>query len=133
MSNPAGDTKNNDDLQQQQSNNSNNNNQLVADDSSAPPVVQVHRKKQWTWGRLFGNFCPKFCNDNANAEERRVVRGADHEFNAQFGHCDNSITTSHYNFITFLPLNLFEQFRRLANVYFLVLVILQVCHQNSKF
>ena len=34
--------------------------------------------------------------------------------------------TSKYNIITFLPLNLFEQFLRIANFYFLVLVIFQV-------
>lgn len=39
---------------------------------------------------------------------------------------NNAIKTSKYNILTFLPLNLFEQFRRLANAYFLFLMILQV-------
>lgn len=39
---------------------------------------------------------------------------------------DNHIKTSKYNVFTFLPLNLFEQFQRVANAYFLVLLILQV-------
>lgn len=38
----------------------------------------------------------------------------------------NSIKTSKYNLLTFLPLNLFEQFQRIANAYFLFLLILQV-------
>ncbi len=38
----------------------------------------------------------------------------------------NEISTSKYNLITFLPKNLFEQFRRLANAYFLLLLCLQV-------
>nr|XP_021144013.1 phospholipid-transporting ATPase IC-like [Columba livia] len=38
----------------------------------------------------------------------------------------NAIKTYRYNLITFLPLNLFEQFKRAANFYFLVLLILQV-------
>lgn len=38
----------------------------------------------------------------------------------------NSIKTSKYNMFTFLPLNLFEQFQRIANTYFLFLLILQV-------
>uniref|UniRef100_A0A672T312 Phospholipid-transporting ATPase n=1 Tax=Sinocyclocheilus grahami TaxID=75366 RepID=A0A672T312_SINGR len=38
----------------------------------------------------------------------------------------NSIKTSKYNPFTFLPLNLFEQFQRIANAYFLFLLILQV-------
>ncbi|XP_075040995.1 phospholipid-transporting ATPase IC-like [Mixophyes fleayi] len=37
----------------------------------------------------------------------------------------NEIKTSKYNVITFLPLNLWEQFRRIANAYFLFLLIIQ--------
>ena len=36
------------------------------------------------------------------------------------------MSTSKYNVITFLPKNLFEQFQRLANAYFIVLLILQL-------
>ena len=36
----------------------------------------------------------------------------------------NSITTTKYNLVTFLPKNLFEQFQRIANAYFLVMSIL---------
>ena len=39
---------------------------------------------------------------------------------------DNYIKTSKYTLFTFLPVNLFDQFRRLANTYFLILLILQV-------
>ena len=39
---------------------------------------------------------------------------------------NNHIKTSKYTALTFLPLNLFEQFQRLANFYFLCLLILQV-------
>lgn len=38
----------------------------------------------------------------------------------------NCIMTSKYNIITFLPVNLFEQFQEVANTYFLFLLILQV-------
>ncbi|KAJ7335243.1 hypothetical protein JRQ81_013184 [Phrynocephalus forsythii] len=41
----------------------------------------------------------------------------------------NAIRTYKYNPITFLPLNLFEQFKRVANFYFLVLLILQAIPQ----
>ncbi|KAM5191560.1 phospholipid-transporting ATPase IK [Mantella aurantiaca] len=40
-------------------------------------------------------------------------------------HADNSIKTSKYNIFTFIPLNLFEQFHRVANLYFLFIIILQ--------
>lgn len=39
---------------------------------------------------------------------------------------NNAIKTSKYNIFTFLPLNLFEQLSRLANAYFLFLMVLQV-------
>ncbi|KAI4821411.1 hypothetical protein KUCAC02_029345, partial [Chaenocephalus aceratus] len=38
----------------------------------------------------------------------------------------NAIKTSKYNPFTFLPLNLFEQFQRIANAYFLFLLVLQI-------
>lgn len=42
------------------------------------------------------------------------------------GFQNNYIKTSKYSVLTFLPLNLFEQFQRLANFYFLCLLVLQV-------
>jgi hypothetical protein len=38
----------------------------------------------------------------------------------------NSITTTKYSLISWLPKSLWEQFRRIANVYFLVISILMV-------
>ena len=46
---------------------------------------------------------------------------------------NNYISTSKYNLITFFPKNLFEQFQRLANAYFLVLLILQVSQSALSF
>uniref|UniRef100_A0A7N8X0F4 Phospholipid-transporting ATPase n=1 Tax=Mastacembelus armatus TaxID=205130 RepID=A0A7N8X0F4_9TELE len=43
----------------------------------------------------------------------------------------NAIKTSKYNLFTFLPLNLFEQFQRIANAYFLFLLVLQVRETNA--
>uniref|UniRef100_A0A671EMS6 Phospholipid-transporting ATPase n=1 Tax=Rhinolophus ferrumequinum TaxID=59479 RepID=A0A671EMS6_RHIFE len=44
----------------------------------------------------------------------------------------NAIKTSKYNIFNFLPLNLFEQFQRLANAYFLILSIFQLIPQISS-
>ncbi|KAJ2808246.1 hypothetical protein H4R21_000131 [Coemansia helicoidea] len=41
-------------------------------------------------------------------------------------YCTNAITTAQYTLLTFLPVNLARQFRRVANIYFLVLTILQL-------
>lgn len=48
------------------------------------------------------------------------------EFNAQFNYAKNFIKTSKYTLINFIPYNLFEQFQRLANFYFLCLLVLQL-------
>ncbi|XP_009071430.1 PREDICTED: phospholipid-transporting ATPase ID-like, partial [Acanthisitta chloris] len=44
----------------------------------------------------------------------------------------NCIKTSKYNVVTFLPVNLFEQFQEVANTYFLFLLILQLIPQISS-
>uniref|UniRef100_A0A8C4I054 Phospholipid-transporting ATPase n=1 Tax=Dicentrarchus labrax TaxID=13489 RepID=A0A8C4I054_DICLA len=50
----------------------------------------------------------------------------------KFSMSTNAIKTSKYNLFTFLPLNLFEQFQRIANAYFLFLLVLQVIPQISS-
>uniref|UniRef100_A0A8C7XEH1 Phospholipid-transporting ATPase n=1 Tax=Oryzias sinensis TaxID=183150 RepID=A0A8C7XEH1_9TELE len=59
------------------------------------------------------------------------VCAVDVKANNRFNY-NNAIRTSKYNIFTFLPLNLFEQFRRLANAYFLFLLILQMIPQVSS-
>uniref|UniRef100_A0A3B3WPU5 Phospholipid-transporting ATPase n=1 Tax=Poecilia mexicana TaxID=48701 RepID=A0A3B3WPU5_9TELE len=56
----------------------------------------------------------------------------DREYNRSFKYATNAIKTSKYNFFTFLPLNLFEQFQRIANAYFLVLLVLQLIPEISS-
>ncbi|XP_077253385.1 putative phospholipid-transporting ATPase 5 [Tasmannia lanceolata] len=43
-----------------------------------------------------------------------------------FRYPNNSISMTKYNFVTFLPKSLFEQFRRVANLYFLLAAVLSV-------
>ncbi|XP_044249965.1 phospholipid-transporting ATPase ID isoform X7 [Drosophila takahashii] len=59
-------------------------------------------------------------------ENERRIRANDKEFNAQFKYHNNYIKTSKYSLFTFLPFNLLEQFQRLANFYFLCLLVLQL-------
>ncbi|NXD16949.1 AT8B3 ATPase, partial [Nothocercus nigrocapillus] len=54
------------------------------------------------------------------------------QFRKKFAFCltkkkyaDNAIKTAKYNILTFLPLNLYEQLHRKANVYFLFVILLQ--------
>eukprot|EP01028_Stygiella_incarcerata_P000387 TRINITY_DN1044_c0_g1_i2.p1 TRINITY_DN1044_c0_g1~~TRINITY_DN1044_c0_g1_i2.p1 ORF type:complete len:1227 (-),score=333.71 TRINITY_DN1044_c0_g1_i2:190-3870(-) len=51
------------------------------------------------------------------------LRANEAAFNASQGFPSNYIRTTKYTILTFLPLNLWEQFHRLSNVYFLVSMI----------
>ncbi|KAK3153697.1 hypothetical protein QOZ80_2BG0179880 [Eleusine coracana subsp. coracana] len=54
----------------------------------------------------------------------RTVYCNDREANAPVGYKGNSVSTTKYSVLTFLPKGLFEQFRRVANLYFLMISIL---------
>ncbi|XP_059808713.1 phospholipid-transporting ATPase ID isoform X2 [Hypanus sabinus] len=73
----------------------------------------------------------KFCRDKLVEEERRVIAN-NREYNEKFEYASNRIKTSKYNIITFLPINLFEQFQRVANAYFLFLLLLQLIPHISS-
>lgn len=88
------------------------------------------------------------------AENERRIRANNREYNAHFKYAvslpppqnefyahanqlidrlchptttqNNYIKTSKYSWLTFLPLNLLEQFQRIANFYFLCLLLLQL-------
>ncbi|XP_028376804.1 phospholipid-transporting ATPase FetA-like [Phyllostomus discolor] len=70
--------------------------------------------------------------ETQSGEQERYLQANNKEFNTMFGYPDNTIKTSKYNVFNFLPLNLFEQFQRLANAYFLILLILQLIPQISS-
>ncbi|EGD80945.1 ATP10A protein [Salpingoeca rosetta] len=57
-------------------------------------------------------------------DKERIVQPHNHEVAFEKGYAHNGIRTTKYTLVTFLPKNLFEQFHRLANVYFLFIVIL---------
>ena len=56
---------------------------------------------------------------------KRVVFLNDDERNSKYPYPSNYIKTTTYTIITFLPIGLLMQFRRLANIYFLIVAILQ--------
>lgn len=67
--------------------------------------------------------------DDANA--LRMVHIVDHDRNAVYQYCDNTIVTASYSLLPLslhfvLYKNLFEQFQKAANVYFLCISIMQV-------
>ncbi|KAK2842419.1 hypothetical protein Q5P01_012619 [Channa striata] len=73
-----------------------------------------------------------FWGRNKYVEKERRVKANARDFNDKFSYADNRIKTSKYNMFTFLPINLFEQFQRVANAYFLVLLILQLIPEISS-
>ncbi|XP_058851089.1 phospholipid-transporting ATPase ID-like isoform X3 [Acipenser ruthenus] len=75
---------------------------------------------------------PSFQRDINRLEEERHVKANDRDYNGKFPYADNRIKTSKYHIVTFLPINLFEQFQRVANAYFLFLLILQLIPQISS-
>ncbi|KAM6967433.1 phospholipid-transporting ATPase ID [Aplochiton taeniatus] len=89
-----------------------------------PIVLPLQRKKQQGFDAAKAK--------KKGAEEERRVRANDREYNEKFQYASNCIMTSKYNIITFLPVNLFEQFQEVANTYFLFLLILQLIPQISS-
>lgn len=59
-------------------------------------------------------------------EEGRTIYVNDAESNIPFKYARNKVTTAKYTIITFFPKNLFEQFCRLANIYFIIISALQL-------
>ncbi|CAF2564090.1 unnamed protein product [Rotaria sp. Silwood2] len=74
-------------------------------------------------------FC---CMKNKVATANRIIKANDPIYNGSKKFSKNRISTTKYNIITFLPKNLFEQFRRLANAFFLFLLILLFIPQISS-
>ncbi|XP_069480865.1 probable phospholipid-transporting ATPase IM [Ambystoma mexicanum] len=70
--------------------------------------------------------------DHHHLEEERRIRANDRAYNERFQYANNRIKTSKYTILTFLPINLFEQFQRVANAYFLFLLILQLIPEISS-
>ncbi|KFV94101.1 putative phospholipid-transporting ATPase IK, partial [Eurypyga helias] len=71
-------------------------------------------------------------------EVRANDRNYHMQFKKKFAFCltkkkyaGNAIKTAKYNILTFLPLNLYEQFHRMANVYFVFVILLQTFPEIS--
>ncbi|XP_076803387.1 phospholipid-transporting ATPase ID-like isoform X1 [Clavelina lepadiformis] len=65
-------------------------------------------------------------------EHQRDLVANDSVYNAKFNYAINEIKTSRYTWYNFIVLNLFEQFHRVVNIYFVVLLILQYIPQISS-
>ncbi|KAK7819076.1 hypothetical protein U0070_002388 [Myodes glareolus] len=85
---------------------------------------------------MFFSFSFKDCTWQVKANDRKFHEQP-HFMNTKFfcikesKYANNAIKTYKYNGFSFLPLNLFEQFKRAANFYFLILLILQAIPEIS--
>ncbi|CAB0014761.1 unnamed protein product [Nesidiocoris tenuis] len=95
------------------------------------------------WGKLlfwksrrrdkyYNRRSPSARPSRSGKETERKIKANDRQFNSQFKYANNYIQTSKYSLVTFIPLNLLEQFQRLANFYFLCLMVLQMINVISS-
>uniref|UniRef100_A0A7N6AGJ7 Phospholipid-transporting ATPase n=1 Tax=Anabas testudineus TaxID=64144 RepID=A0A7N6AGJ7_ANATE len=75
-------------------------------------------------------FCTTLGGDERRVDSRTIFvghrSGPNNEAFIPPKFCDNRIVSSKYTVWNFLPKNLFEQFRRIANFYFLIIFLVQV-------
>jgi len=69
---------------------------------------------------------PLLAEDAQPPEENRVLYLNSLKKNASQEFAQNEVCTTKYNVFTFLPKNLWEQFQRVANIYFLFISLLQI-------
>uniref|UniRef100_A0A914WZM0 P-type ATPase N-terminal domain-containing protein n=1 Tax=Plectus sambesii TaxID=2011161 RepID=A0A914WZM0_9BILA len=81
---------------------------------------------------IFDRCCCALRRRKKPKETERRLKANDRPYNEQYRYTDNYIKTSKYNMFSFVPKNLFEQFQRLANAYFIILMILQLIPQISS-
>lgn len=71
----------------------------------------------------------QICTKKETVQKNVVVRFIEKALGLHFHQGEfatNEIRTAKYTLLTFLPVNLFEQFMRVANLYFLIMAILQL-------
>ncbi|KAG7843668.1 hypothetical protein KL941_004650 [Ogataea angusta] len=64
-------------------------------------------------------------HNNTDDTSPRTIYINDPQTNARLGYYDNHISTTKYNFVTFVPKFLFEQFSKYANLFFLFTSVIQ--------
>ncbi|XP_057812071.1 probable phospholipid-transporting ATPase 4 [Salvia miltiorrhiza] len=94
------------------------------------------RKQKLKWSKLYTFSCLRASADDSAPADKllgqpgfsRVVHCNEPQLHRSkpYKYSDNYVSTTKYNVVTFLPIALFEQFRRVANLYFLLAAILSL-------
>lgn len=115
----------------------NNNNGYVGmenpfdDQNAAPKIKDTQNGSDFDIRRIFKrlkNTVTGRSYKNAETSEHkgpRHIHIMDHGANSSYGYYGNYISTTKYNFATFIPKFLFEQFSKYANLFFLFTSIIQ--------
>ncbi|KAF9552998.1 hypothetical protein EC968_000263, partial [Mortierella alpina] len=86
-----------------------------------PASAKVHKAPT-----ALSSFLARFTGSSAaNQEGIRIIHLNNAERNAQAKYLHNRISTSKYNYFTFLPKFLYEQFSKYANIFFLFTACIQ--------
>ena len=83
-----------------------------------------------------GQNNPGNSNNNAiapdQAQDKMTVNFGSSEFDPELRKLSNKVSTTKYTILTWIPLSLFYQFKRAANVYFLIITILTTLPFSPK-
>ncbi|XP_055524326.1 phospholipid-transporting ATPase IF isoform X2 [Wyeomyia smithii] len=92
--------------------------ELGLNELQAPVQGETYRRSFWCWGK--GNRVSQ------EADSLSIKVGGENHDKKPKRHETNRIKSTKYTLLTFLPLNLAEQFRRVANFYFLCMTIISI-------
>ncbi|XP_024183976.1 phospholipid-transporting ATPase 1 isoform X2 [Rosa chinensis] len=102
--------------------------------SSRRSISSVQSKPSMRYGSRGADSEGAASQKEMNDEDVRIIHINDlAHTNERFEFSGNSIRTTKYSVITFLPRNLFEQFHRVAYLYFLVIAVLNQLPQLAVF
>eukprot|EP00163_Fabomonas_tropica_P014180 TRINITY_DN2587_c0_g1_i1.p1 TRINITY_DN2587_c0_g1~~TRINITY_DN2587_c0_g1_i1.p1 ORF type:complete len:218 (+),score=33.42 TRINITY_DN2587_c0_g1_i1:461-1114(+) len=110
-------------------NNNNNNNNNNANVTTIPPLTKANDGPPDAHSNTKGSGESSQASSSSGSkgdEPARVICMNDSAANEKAKFCSNYISTGRYTLFTFIPKNLFEQFSRVANLYFLLISCLQM-------
>eukprot|EP00760_Papus_ankaliazontas_P025613 PhM_4_TR2816/c0_g1_i1/m.94162/K14802/DRS2, ATP8A; phospholipid-transporting ATPase len=95
---------------------------MAANEGTVPPSNQPTAAQQQQRPQPAAAPTPRAAEE---AEEQPILIHMNNpEANAPYNYPSNFISTSKYTLLTFVPLNLYEQFRKVSNFYFLINMII---------
>ncbi|XP_050236999.1 phospholipid-transporting ATPase 1 [Mercurialis annua] len=104
-------------------------NDSVRDSGGSKPVVMRHGSSRGHDSSVFSASQKEISDEDA----RLIYLNDPDRTNERFEFSGNSIRTAKYSVFSFIPRNLFEQFHRVAYIYFLIIAVLNQLPQLAVF